>query len=296
MTGDPPDAPLISVTMTAVAGGPGVDERIEELLRLACPVPWELVVSLKVGGSGAGADPAGAVPEERPGLRVVTTTAHGIPAGRNAAVEASRGAFVLACDVDDTSDPGWLAAMAADLAAADVDADADVDLVAGRIVIGPPGTSVSAEAALALTRYPYGYLPYGLTANLGFRRDVFDRIGGFDERMLYGDDVDFCWRAQEAGFTLVAGAGVVVKHPRDRARDRLRQHFRFGTTDVLLYRVHRRQGMRRRVGMALKTYAWLVLNVWRLAADGRGRSQWAGVAGQRAGRLYGLWEHRAFYP
>jgi GT2 family glycosyltransferase len=35
------------------------------------------------------------------------------------------------------------------------------------------------------------------------RRDVFEKIGLFDEKLLmYGEEVDFCWRARLAGYTL----------------------------------------------------------------------------------------------
>ena len=46
------------------------------------------------------------------------------------------------------------------------------------------------------------YLPEAPTINLAVHRSVFDRIGDFDERFAYGSDVDFTWRAVDAGFRI----------------------------------------------------------------------------------------------
>jgi GT2 family glycosyltransferase len=41
---------------------------------------------------------------------------------------------------------------------------------------------------------------------LAMQRDVFDKIGGFDEwyKLAGVDDIDFCWRAEQKGFALSA--------------------------------------------------------------------------------------------
>ncbi|OAX67779.1 hypothetical protein A5N15_00815 [Rothia kristinae] len=48
-----------------------------------------------------------------------------------------------------------------------------------------------------------GYLPYTHGSSRGMKRTVWDAIGGFDESFPTGhEEVDFDWRAQEAGFQL----------------------------------------------------------------------------------------------
>jgi len=45
------------------------------------------------------------------------------------------------------------------------------------------------------------------------RRDVFERIGGFDERyFMFAEDMDLCWRVREAGFGVAACDAAVVTH------------------------------------------------------------------------------------
>jgi GT2 family glycosyltransferase len=45
------------------------------------------------------------------------------------------------------------------------------------------------------------------------RRDVIDKVGGFDERFhMYGEDWDWCWRITRAGWLLVFEPDAVVIH------------------------------------------------------------------------------------
>lgn len=51
-------------------------------------------------------------------------------------------------------------------------------------------------------------------AVIAARRDVWQRLGGFDERIfLYWEDTELCWRAQLLGYrTVVASDSVVIHH------------------------------------------------------------------------------------
>lgn len=45
------------------------------------------------------------------------------------------------------------------------------------------------------------------------RRDLFEQLGGFDERyFMFGEDMDLCWRARRAGARVAASAEAVVTH------------------------------------------------------------------------------------
>ena len=45
------------------------------------------------------------------------------------------------------------------------------------------------------------------------RADLFKALGGFDEAMgMFGEDLDFCWRAQIAGGKIVVVPGAVARH------------------------------------------------------------------------------------
>ncbi|MFG3101509.1 glycosyltransferase family 2 protein [Streptomyces sp. NPDC048182] len=59
------------------------------------------------------------------------------------------------------------------------------------------------------------------TAGMLVRRDVFERLGGFDRRLpLMRDDVDLCWRAHSAGLRVLVAPDAVVRHAEAASRER----------------------------------------------------------------------------
>ncbi|ANJ07850.1 integral membrane regulatory protein [Streptomyces parvulus] len=59
------------------------------------------------------------------------------------------------------------------------------------------------------------------TAGMLIRRDVFERLGGFDRRLpLMRDDVDLCWRAHAAGLRVLIAPEAVVRHAEAASRER----------------------------------------------------------------------------
>ena len=95
------------------------------------------------------------------------------------------------------------------------------------------------------------YVP---TANLLVTREAFRAAGGFKEGMRIGEDVDFCWRLRDLGYTLlyVPFGSVAHKH-RGELGKMLRRRAEYGTSEALLYRAHRDK----RKGFAVSLYAGL---------------------------------------
>lgn len=59
------------------------------------------------------------------------------------------------------------------------------------------------------------------TAGMLIRRDVFDRLGGFDRHLpLMRDDVDLCWRAHSAGYRVLIAPDAIVRHAEAASRER----------------------------------------------------------------------------
>ena len=78
-------------------------------------------------------------------------------------------------------------------------------------------------------------------ANLSFRREVFDAIGGFDDRIRAGEDGDICYRFHlkfpNSSIRLVPDA--VVEHDYDiRLRDVLRRAMGYGEGNARNYAEH----------------------------------------------------------
>nr|WSZ96324.1 glycosyltransferase [Streptomyces sp. NBC_00857] len=59
------------------------------------------------------------------------------------------------------------------------------------------------------------------TAGMLIRRDVWEKLGGFDRRLpLMRDDVDLCWRAHAAGHRVLVAPDAVLRHAEAAARER----------------------------------------------------------------------------
>lgn len=60
---------------------------------------------------------------------------------------------------------------------------------------------------------PDGTVDWVSGAFFVIRRDVFELIGGFDERFfMFAEDMDLCWRVRERGFSVDALEDAVVTH------------------------------------------------------------------------------------
>ncbi|WP_051310338.1 MULTISPECIES: mycofactocin biosynthesis glycosyltransferase MftF [Thermocrispum] len=81
-----------------------------------------------------------------------------------------------------------------------------------------------------------GYVP---SAALVVRRSALAAVGGFDEDLRYGEDVDFVWRLIDAGYTVRYEPASTVAHlPRPDVRSWLRQRFDYGTSAAPLAQRH----------------------------------------------------------
>ena len=151
--------------------------------------------------------------EREPRLRVVEAgERYHVSYARNAGVAAALGSRLLFCDADDVMQPGWVAAMAAGLD--------ELEVVAGQVDTGAlnsPAVAASRGELPALRQWP-GFLRHAGGGNLGVRRELFDRLGGFSEGLPALEDTDFTFRAQlDGGATLGVVTDAVLEY-RYRAR------------------------------------------------------------------------------
>ena len=222
-------------------------------------------------------------------LRWVDASARGGPAAaRNIGASHATGDLLLFCDADDEVAPGWLAACVSALETADAAVGSfDFERLNGGGT--GPTTSYSTDH--------FKFLPAGLGANLAVRRAAFLALGGFDEGMRAGEDIDFCWRLQLAGRSLATvPEAVVAKRERPDHGARRHQQLTYGRHDALLYRRFRTAGMPRNNRLTVKTWVWLLANAPWAAVSRRRRVTWARAWYLRMGRLLGSLEHRVFFP
>lgn len=166
--------------------------------------------------------------------RLIICPEKGAGPTRNAGAAAARPETILAfIDSDCRPRADWLEA---GLAACGAHA-----VVGGRIDVLVPDpdrlTPVEAfELVFAFNNERYvREKGFSASANLFVRRDVWDIVGGF--RNGISEDVDWCWRAREAGFPVAFAGDVGVGHPARRDWRELKAKFaRIARETVLLDR------------------------------------------------------------
>lgn len=143
----------------------------------------------------------------------------GLSRAYNLGIRAARGDVIAGTDDDCVAPPDWLARIAAAFAR-----DPEAGLLYGQVLLPPAG------------KRPAGIIPYwrisaparycklegfnfdGMGANFAVRRQIFDRIGGFDEALGGGaplastQDFDFAYRAFLAGGVIILRPEVHVDH------------------------------------------------------------------------------------
>jgi GT2 family glycosyltransferase len=275
----------ISVVIPVYNGATTIGDQLEALSRQSSPRFWEIVVA----DNGSTDNTLAIVDQWRPELpavRVVDASKHrGVSHARNSGVLASRAPLVLICDADDVVASDWLEALALGLESADLVGGAfDFTALNGR----QGGRSHDAQQ----TGLPIGldFLPYAVGANFGMRRAVFEHIGGWDESYRSGgDDIDFSWRAQLAGFRLAyVPDAVVARRRRSSPTDLWKQFYGYGRAKPQLYAQYRRHGAAREpIRRTVKTWAWIVVHSPDLVRGSAARGRYLQVVGLRAGRIVG---------
>jgi len=200
------------------------------------------VVVVDDGSDGPGTSLAA----ERGGARVVRhDQSRGPAAARNTGAKATASDVIAFVDADCTPAPGWLEPLLAHFA------DDAVGAVAPRVISGPrlgaPRWIVEYERARSpLDRggreapvRPRGVVPFVPAAALVVRRRAFEDIGGFDEALRTGEDVDFVWRLHEDGWTVrYEPAATVVHPPRPDTLAWVAQRFGYGSSAAPLAARH----------------------------------------------------------
>lgn len=163
-----------------------------------------------------GGEEAAAVAAEFPEVRWLAEPTVGSYSARNRGIRAARGEWLAFTDADCVPTSEWLERGLAAVATG------DYEMVGGRVdFIDPVGRAKNAcewleeeFTLLAKQRYSVESLGVAATANLFARRELFDRVGGFETRLMSYGDGEWTKRAIAAGARLGYADDALVRHPR----------------------------------------------------------------------------------
>lgn len=264
--------------------------QLESLAVQEPDVRWEVVVS--DNGSTDGTRGVALRFADRLDIRVVDASGEpGRAFACNEGARSARGDSICFLDADDEVALGYVAAMAAALRVHPfVAARVDVSLNTGWVARSRD--PFQHEGLLDV----FNYLPFGIGCTLGVRREVFHTVGGFRGEIRFDEDVDFCWRVQQAGMPLVFVPEAVVRYRfRDDLWSLFVQAFHYGTGQVLLYRRHRGLGMPRRTPGQIRHDISRRVKALLAIRDKADLGQWLHETGYLVGNIVGSLRWRTLY-
>jgi GT2 family glycosyltransferase len=95
------------------------------------------------------------------------------------------------------------------------------------------------------------YVEHIPTCNLCLKREIFDKVGMFDESFVKGQDLELNYRITNAGYKLLYSPKIkVVHHRKDHIRDFAKQIYKWAKAKVAIIKKH---GFR---GLTSHVYLW----------------------------------------
>ncbi|HWE34296.1 MAG TPA: glycosyltransferase [Solirubrobacteraceae bacterium] len=206
--------PAVSVVMPFAGDAAAAARAIASLRSLTTTDGDELILSDNSGGAGV-----------FNGIAVVDATGERSPShARNAGAARASCDWILFLDADCIPDRGLIDAYFA------VPVGERVGALAGEVlpVVDTAGTVAERYAAARnflgqRAHLAHPYRPRAVAANLLVRRAAFEQLGGFAEGVRAGEDTDFSWRLQEAGWLLEPRAARVQHRYRATVSELRRQ-------------------------------------------------------------------------
>jgi GT2 family glycosyltransferase len=224
----PRPAPCVSVVVCTYNGGRTLEQCLRSLLALDYP-DYEVIVI-----DDGSTDNTPAILSHFPGVRAIRQPNRGLSVARNVGFRAATGSVIAYTDSDCFADPDWLTHLVHQLQRS------------GAAAVGGPNLTPEdgrrAACVAASPGQPTHVLENEQTAehvpgcNMAFRREALVAINGFDPQYRKaGDDVDVCWRLQQAGYWITFAPGAFVWHHRRQGpRAYLKQQAGYGEAEALL--------------------------------------------------------------
>ncbi|AFZ03198.1 glycosyltransferase [Calothrix sp. PCC 6303] len=222
-------------------------------------------------------------------FRIVDASAKAGPSyARNLGAKAAYSESLAFCDADDQVAPGWVAAMGMALV--------QYEFVAGR------NNNIKLNDQVTLKNhglpettgvtFDHPYLPVVISSNMGVKRSLHEKIGGFDEGFLMIEDIDYAWRLQEAGHHVCEIPDAIVHYRLRKDFKAICDHaWKVGIYEALLYKKRHNYPLPKQL-MSWKTFIKVpivfILELLRFKVRNKETmAEWIKVLAWRSGQLTG---------
>jgi mycofactocin system glycosyltransferase len=174
---------------------------------------------------------------------IVQPQNQGQSAARNAGVKAAQGEIMAFIDSDCIADSRWLGELVPYFQ------DPRIVLVGGYVASFYTETcldryeetksplNMGETTVIGSTSDSDFYVP---TCNMLVRKDAYLGVGGLDESLRVGEDVDLCWKLKHRGNYLTYAPEGRIRHKhRNQFWESFKRRFDYGTSEAFLFTKHR---------------------------------------------------------
>jgi glycosyltransferase involved in cell wall biosynthesis len=220
--------PEISIIII-VKNDRGIAHTLDALERQEKPVPSEIIV-VDASDPSLLADIRRAHPDVKwhqfvPQIPNKTS----IPEQRNVGVELAQGNIIVFIDANCVPSEHWLVELAKPIL------EGKETMTAGSVRASDPKVYVNVNPEDDKND---GYLTQSGTGNLAFKKEIWEKVGKFDESFLFGSDADFTWRCSKAGNRILFVRHAFITHDWGDLKSEIKRSFRYGKARAYIIKKH----------------------------------------------------------
>ena len=235
----PTEFPAVSIVIPVMNRADELRRCLTSLSQLTYPYDKRQIIVVDDGSSDNSPD----VAREFGALLVLSGgVGRGPAAARNVGASVADGEILAFIDSDCSASPDWLCQLIPafnDSAMAAVGGQVDgmcTESAVDRYEAVMSSLSISSRERVGSIGTDTFYLP---SCNLLVRRSAFTSVGGFDDSMHVGEDVDLTWRLRDRRWSICyLPLGNILHEHRSSIRSFMSRRFDYGTSEGILQILH----------------------------------------------------------
>lgn len=202
--------PKVSIVITVKNEEENISRLLDSIERLDYRGTLETIVV-----DGGSTDRTAEIVSRHPFAKLITCNSN-VSEGRNIGIKNSIGDLIAMTDGDCVVDREWVKNIVKHF-----DENPKIAVVGGPYLLSTHTRRANGSLEQALFAYISSYFPSksgfasynNITGgNSAYRREVVEKIGGFDEQLVLGEDIDLNFRISEQGYELLFANDVKVYH------------------------------------------------------------------------------------